>query len=102
MGRSQHSFGGPVFGASVQVDGKDPDHYAVYLNQAGLNLPDRDYYLEKGFAEKKAKYETYVAQMLKLAGWPNPATNAKAIVAFETESANASWTREDQRDNNKM
>jgi putative endopeptidase len=102
MGRSQHVFGGSVFGASVQVDGKDPDHYAVYLNQAGLNLPDRDYYLEASFAEKKAKYETYVAQMLKLAGWPNPAANAKAIVALETEIAKVSWTKEEQRDDNKM
>jgi putative endopeptidase len=102
MGKAQHTFGGSVFAASVQVDGKDPDHYAVYLNQAGLNLPDRDYYLEASFAEKKAKYETYVAQMLKLEGWPNPAANAKAIVALETEIAKASWTKEEQRDDNKM
>jgi putative endopeptidase len=102
MGKSQHTFGGAIFGASVQVDGKDPDHYAVYLSQAGLTLPDRDYYLEKGFAEKKAKYEAYVAKMLTLAGWPNPAANAKAIVALETEIAQASWTRAEQRDDNKM
>jgi putative endopeptidase len=102
MGRSQHVFGGSVFGASVQVDAKDPDHYAVYLSQAGLTLPDRDYYLEKSFAEKKAKFEAYVAQMLKLEGWPDPAGNAKAIVALETEIAKVSWTKEEQRDDNKM
>jgi putative endopeptidase len=102
MGRSMHTFGGSIFGASVQVNGKDPAHYAVYLNQAGLNLPDRDYYLEKGFAAKKAKYEAYVAQMLKLAGWPNPAANAKAIVAFETQIAEASWTKTQQRDDDNM
>jgi putative endopeptidase len=102
MGKAQHTFGGAVFAASVQVDGKDPDHYAVYLNQAGLGLPDRDYYLEPSFAEKKAKYEAYVAKMLALAGWPKPAANAKAIVAMETEIAKASWTRAEQRDDNKM
>jgi putative endopeptidase len=102
MGRSQKVFGGSLFAASVQVDGKDPDHYAVYLNQAGLGLPDRDYYLEKGFAEKKAKYEAYVARLLTLARWPNPAANAKAIVAMETEIAQASWTRAEQRDDDKM
>ena len=102
MGRSQRTFGGSVFAASVQVDGKDPGHYAVYLNQAGLNLPDRDYYLETGFAEKKARYEAYVAQMLKLAGWVNPAANAKAIVAMETEIAKVSWTKTEQRDDDKM
>ena len=102
MGKSQHIFGGSVFGASVQVDGKDPDHYAVYLSQAGLGLPDRDYYLEKSFAAQKAKYEVYVARMLTLAGWPKAAANAKAIVAMETEIAKVSWTRAEQRDDNKM
>jgi putative endopeptidase len=102
MGKSMRAFGGSIFGASVQVDAKDPDHYAVYLNQAGLGLPDRDYYLEKSFAEQKAKYELYVAQMLTLAKWPNPAANAKAIVALETEIAKVSWTRAEQRDDNKM
>jgi putative endopeptidase len=102
MGRSQHIFGGSIFGASVQVDAKDPNHYAVYLNQAGLTLPDRDYYLEKSFAGKKAGFEAYAAQMLKLAGWPDPAANAKAIVALETDIAKVSWTKEEQRDDNKM
>jgi len=102
MGRSLHVFGGSIFAAGVQVDGKDPDHYAVYLNQAGLGLPDRDYYLEAGFGPQKAKYEAYVATLLKLAGWPSPAANAKAVVALETEIAKVSWTRAEQRDDNKM
>jgi len=102
MGKAQHVFGGSIFAASVQVDGKDPDHYAVYLNQAGLGLPDRDYYLEAGFAPQKAKYEAYVARMLTLAKWPEPAANAKAIVALETEIAKVSWSRAEQRDDNKM
>jgi putative endopeptidase len=102
MGKAQHTYGGSIFAASVQVDGKDPDHYAVYLNQSGLNLPDRDDYLEKNFAAQKAKYEIYVAKLLALAKWPSPAANAKAIVALETEIATASWTKADQRDDNKM
>jgi putative endopeptidase len=102
MGKAQHTFGGAIFAASAQVDGKDPDHYAVYLNQAGLGLPDRDYYLEASFAPQKAKYEAYVAKMLTLANWPKAAANAKAIVALETEIAKASWTRAEQRDDNKM
>jgi len=102
MGRSQHVVGGSIFAASVQVDAKNPDRYAVYLNQAGLGLPDRDYYLEAGFAPKKAKYETYVARMLTLAKWPQPAANARAIVALETEIAKVSWSRAEQRDDNRM
>jgi putative endopeptidase len=102
MGQSLKTFGGSVFGAMVTGDAKDPEHYAVYLGQAGLGLPDRDYYLEAGFAPQKAKYEQYVARMLTLAGWPNPAANAKAIVAMETEIAKVSWTGAERRDDNKM
>ena len=40
--------------------------------------------------------------MLKLAGWPNPAENAKAIVDMETEIAKASWTRAEQRDDTEI
>ncbi|HEX5262112.1 MAG TPA: M13-type metalloendopeptidase, partial [Phenylobacterium sp.] len=102
MGVSMHAFGGSVFAAQVQADAKDPDHYAVYLSQSGLGLPDRDYYLEPSFAPQKAKYETYVAKMLALAGWPNPEANAKAILAMETEIAKVSWTPAQQRDDNAM
>src|SRR5437899_3022928 len=102
MGASLHAFGGSVFGGQVQPDAKDPDHYAVYVGQAGLGLPDRDYYLEASFAPQKAKYEAYVARILTLAGWPQPAVNAKAIVAMETEIAKVSWTRAQQRDDNAM
>jgi putative endopeptidase len=102
MGVSLKTFGGSFFAGSVQPDAKDPDHYAVYLNQAGLGLPDRDYYLEPQFAKQKQAYELYVAEMLRLAGWPNAPANAKAIVALETEIARASWTRADQRDDNAM
>jgi putative endopeptidase len=102
MGRSLKTFGGSFFGAVMGEDAKDPQHYAVYLGQSGLGLPDRDYYLEAGFAPQKAKYEAYVAKMLTLAGWPNPAANAKAIVAMETEIAKASWTNVQRRDDNAM
>jgi putative endopeptidase len=53
MGKAAVTFYSSFFGASVQTDIKDPDHYVVGLNQAGLNLPDRDYYRTPQFAEKK-------------------------------------------------
>ncbi|WP_374575425.1 M13 family metallopeptidase [Phenylobacterium sp.] len=101
MGVSQHAFGGAFFGAYVSDDAKDPQHYAVYLLQAGLGMPDRDYYLEARFADQKAKYEAYVAKMLTLVGWSDPEANAKAIVEMETKIAKASWTRAESRDDDK-
>jgi putative endopeptidase len=101
MGQAQHSFGGAFFNAQIYDDAKDPQRYAVYLVQGGLGLPDRDYYLEPRFAEQKARYEAYVAQLLTLAGWPDPAAAAKSIVAVETEIAKVSWTRAESRDDDK-
>ena len=101
MGKGASSFYGAFFGIYVADDAKDPKHYAVILAQNGLNLPDRDYYLEAKFAEKKAKYETYVADTLKRIGWAQPQATAKQLVALETEIAKVSWTKVDQRDSDK-
>jgi putative endopeptidase len=98
MGSAATGFQSAIFGVYIDADPKAPDRYAVNLVQAGLGLPDRDYYLQASFAEKKAKYQAYVAQMLKLAGWADPEASAKAVVAFETAIARDSWTRAEQRD----
>jgi putative endopeptidase len=102
MGRAQMDFQGSIFGLGIEQDAKKPDTYAVYLSQGGLGLPDRDYYLKPGFAEKKAKYQAYVAQMLRLAGWSDADVSAEAVVAFETKIAEVSWPREDERDPDKI
>ena len=98
MGASVRGFGGSFFAPSVDADAKDPDRYALYLGQAGLGLPDRDYYLQPAFSAQKAKYQAYVAQMLRLVGWRKPDAAAAAIVALETEIARVSWSRAERRD----
>ena len=98
MGRAPLGFQGGVFELYIDADPKAPDRYAVNLIQAGLGLPDRDYYLKPAFAEKKAKYQAYVARMLTLAGWPDADASAAAVVAYETAIADASWTRAERRD----
>lgn len=98
MGRNTADFEGSLFGLGIDIDLKDPKQYAVYVGQAGLGLPDRDYYLEPSFAAKKAKYEAYAAKLLRQLGWPEPEQRAKDIVAYETAIAAASWTRTEQRD----
>ena len=87
-----------IFALSTDVDLKDVGHYAVYASQAGLGLPNRDYYLEPSFAAQKGAYQAYAQKLLTLIGWPDPAANAKAVVEFETRIAEASWTRAQQRD----
>lgn len=88
------------FGSYVGQDDKQPDVYALSLFQAGLGMPDRDYYLSSDakLASTRAAYERHLAQMLTLAGEPNAAARAKAVLAFETDIAKTSWTRVDSRD----
>jgi putative endopeptidase len=102
MGAQNDGFFTSVVALGINPDEKDPDRYAVYLSQAGLGLPDRDYYLQPSFAEKKAAYQAYVAQMLGMGGWGgDPAAAAKAVVDFETQIAQVSWTRIDRRNPDK-
>src|SRR6185312_1369034 len=96
MGRANADLEGSLFGFYVDVDLKDPKHYAVYIGQSGLGLPDRDYYLKSDFAAQKAKYQAHVGQLLKLIGWPGD--QAKAVVDFEIKGAQASWSKAEQRD----
>jgi putative endopeptidase len=98
MGRNQSDFYATIFDLGIDVDLKDTTRYAVYASQAGLGLPDRDYYLTPSFASQKAAYQAYVARLLTLAGWTDPGASAAAVVTFETRVADASWTKAQQRD----
>src|SRR4029077_12649639 len=44
MGRTMTDFDFSLFTQVIDVDLKDPNKYAFYLTQAGIGLPDRDYY----------------------------------------------------------
>ncbi|MES2001780.1 MAG: M13-type metalloendopeptidase [Pseudomonadota bacterium] len=91
---------GTPFGAYVGQDDKQPDQYILSFYQSGLGMPDRDYYLSKDakLVETKAKYLQHLTTMLTLAGEPNAAARAKAVLAFENRIAASSWTKVDSRD----
>jgi predicted metalloendopeptidase len=89
------------YGIGVAQDARESTKYAAYVRQSGLGMPDRDYYLKKDdkrMAETLAKYEQHVARILALAGDKDAAAKARAIVAFETELAQAQWTKVELRD----
>jgi putative endopeptidase len=98
MGKANTSGFTTILPVGIGTDAKHPHSYAVHAGTSGLGLPDRDYYLQASFADKKAKYQAYVQQILTLAGWEKPAENAKAVVDFETKLAEATWARAERRD----
>ncbi len=86
MGRTTSDFEFSLFNAVIDADLKDPYRYAFYLTQAGIGLPDRDYYLKPDFAAQKTAYQNYVATVLKLLNWPDADKNAKSIVILKQKS----------------
>jgi putative endopeptidase len=102
MGEGNADFYGSIYGVGMDIDLKNVGQYAVYVGQSGLGLPDRDYYLQPGFAVQRAAYQVYVAKLLTLSGWVHPDAAAKAVVEFETRIAQASWTKVEQRDVDKV
>lgn len=103
-GRMQRRGVGTLFDTWVNQDDKNPDAYILILSQAGLGLPDRDYYLKDDpkLAATRTSYQAYLAQMLTLAGEKDAAARAAAVFAFEKKLAEAHWTRVDSRDADKV
>ncbi|WP_428391982.1 M13 family metallopeptidase [Lichenicoccus sp.] len=98
LGTAQSNYQTSLFALSIEPDAKNPKIYSVVLGQGGTGLPDRDYYLQPAFADKKAAYQLYVGQMLGLIGWPDASKQAAAVVAFEDKIAHAQWSKAAQRD----
>ena len=93
--------GRSFFGVNIVQDQVDPAHYAIYINQAGLILPGREYYLDPSFKDVKATYQAAIARMLRHIGWADADRKAGQIVELETQIASASSTHEELRDSAK-
>jgi putative endopeptidase len=88
------------FGASVGQDARDSTKYVVGINQGGLGLPDRDYYLQNDakLVQIRGQYRQHIEKMLTLAGSPSAVADAQAILQLETRLAQAQWTKVENRD----
>jgi putative endopeptidase len=88
------------FSLSQYVDFKNPNTYMMYTWQAGLGLPDREYYFEEGDdAEKiRAEYQAHIEKMFELAGLADGDKAAEMIMALETRMAAEHLKKELTRD----
>jgi putative endopeptidase len=100
LGRSQRYNGSGPIGLSINQDAKDATHYLTEAGQSGLNLPDRDYYLnaDARSAAVREQYLGYIQKMWQLAGLPDPAGAARNVLNLETQLARAQWTEVQNRD----
>jgi putative endopeptidase len=92
----------PLFNFYSSSDLHNADQVIAYIDQGGLSLPDRDYYIkddEKRVAMRKHLVE-YATQMFTLAGQSaeQAADSAQTILRIETGLAKASMDRTLRRD----
>jgi putative endopeptidase len=82
------------------ADKKNSREYAFYLDQGGLSLPDREYYLSDSFSSVREAYRIHIARMFALAGESEEEGKhlAGIVLRMETELAKASRSRTDLRD----
>ncbi len=101
-----HTYGfNPLFGFYGSSDAKNSSMVIAQLTQAGIGMPDRDYYTNDDERSKdlRAKYVVYMEKMFKLLGDDEATATkyAETIMKMETRLAKASMTRLEQRDPNK-
>jgi endothelin-converting enzyme/putative endopeptidase len=89
-----------IFGLWVAPDFNDPDRYAPYLLQGGLQLPNRDYYLSDSARMKEIRttYQTHIAAMFDTAGLSDADARAARVLALETEIAKVHISLADSED----
>jgi len=106
MGKLNRINGGSLWRAGVGQDDKAPDQYIMFLDQSGLGLNERDFYVNpdaKSVALRKV-YLSYLTKILTLSGAATEADagpRAQAVLDFETKLASAHWTRTERRDADK-
>src|SRR5205814_5739499 len=94
------------FAAGSSQDPDDAEHVIADVDQGGLSMPDRDYYIKDDAKSKETRerYLQHVAKIFELIG-DTPAAakkNAETIMRLETAMARASLSRVDRRDPHKL
>jgi len=95
-----------LFSAGSMQDPDDSEHVIADVDQGGLGMPDRDYYLKDDAKSKETRehYVQHVQRVFELIGdSPSAARqNAETVMRLETAMAKASLTRVERRDPHKL
>jgi putative endopeptidase len=96
LARLEQEGTGGALAAYVSADAADPEHYALYVHQGGLSLPDESYYREEAHAPIREAFLAHAARLLTLTGISartgrEAESLAEAVFAFETALAAHHW-----------
>ena len=108
--QSDNQTNAPFFGFTGQQDYDDASKVVAQIDQGGLSLPGRDYYIntDAKSLETIKKFRAHIQKMFELIGEPEAqaASDASVVVELETELAKAQMDNVKRRDpkniNNKM
>ncbi len=94
----------PLFAVGVQQDFADSTKMIGAFDQAGLGMPERDYYLKTDgkFPDLRKKYEAHVTAMFTLLGNKKAAEAAATVLRIEKMLAEKQMTKEDRREPKKV
>ncbi len=97
---SLHTDGiGVFFAAYPAADLEDSNMTIFYLEQGGLGMGNRDYYVDEKNAEIKAAYRLYLEKLFTLAGVEGDVKKmVDDVVAIEDAIAEKSWSNVECRD----
>src|SRR5208282_5799990 len=95
-----------LFAAGSTQDPDDSEQVIADVDQGGLAMPDRDYYIKDDAKSKETRehYLQHVQQVFELIG-DGPAAakqNAETVLRLETAMAKASLSRVERRDPHKL
>ena len=98
VARIHEAAGSPLFGLYVGADLMNSKINILNIDQSGLGLGNRDYYLEKENAAKREGYVQWLTKAFTMLGWADAAEKAQAVLAMETKMAEAFRSNVELRD----
>jgi putative endopeptidase len=102
IANNEYNRGGSFFSFGIGADDKNSNKNVLSFGQAGIGLPDKDYYFKTDADTKKIKdgYTQYIKKLFVLSGTDSIIANKKAldIIALETKIAASHKSPVEMRD----
>lgn len=90
----------PLFGGGVYADAMDSNTNVFNIDQSGLSMGERDYYLEEDTAPIREAFKKYIATVCQLSGYSeaDAARIVESVMEVETSLAEAHFSNVELRD----
>ena len=98
LARLHAEIGNPLFSVGVSADLLNSTMNTLYVEQSGLGMGNRDYYLDEENESKRQGYVKWLTAAFSLAGIDNADKAAEDVLSFEKKMAEAFRSRVQLRD----